>query len=90
MEKNGPEKKFKAGPVSATIWKNEVKNKDGEKGAYYSVTIDRSYKDKSDKWQTTNSLRINDLPRAGLVLDKAFEYLTLKEYGHTDDDEVVI
>jgi len=86
MEGNAPEKKFKAGPVTATIWKNQATRPNGEKAEYYTVTIERSYKDKDDKWQTTNSLRINDLPKADLILSKAYEYLTLKEFGSNAEE----
>lgn len=88
MEGNAPEKKFKAGPVSATIWKNQGTKANGEKTEYYTVTLERSYKDKDDKWQKTNSLRINDLPKADLILSKAYEYLTLKEFG-SDAEEII-
>jgi hypothetical protein len=73
------EKKFNAGAINATIWKNETKNKTGEKIEYKSVTLQRSYKDKNDEWQHTNSLRSLDIPKAILVLNKAFEYLNLKK-----------
>ncbi|MBD3203993.1 hypothetical protein GF327_06845 [Candidatus Woesearchaeota archaeon] len=76
---NLPEKKFRAGAISATIWSNETTNKNGEKVNYKTISIQRNYTDKNDQWQSTNSLRINDLPRAELVLKKAYEYLVLKE-----------
>jgi len=78
MEKNKPIKKFKAGGVSATIWKNtnKVNGKDVE---FQTIAIDRSYTDKDKKWRTTSSMRINDLPKVELVARKAYEYLTLKE-----------
>ena len=75
-EENLPEKKFRAGAVTATIWKNTSQNGDGE---YSTISFERSYKDKNDNWQTTNSLRVNDLPKAKLVLDKAYEYLVLNK-----------
>ena len=71
--KNMPEMKFRAGAVSATIWRN-----DGENGSYNTVQIERSFK-KDDKWQSTGTLRLNDLPKAVLALGKAYEYLVLKE-----------
>lgn len=70
-----PVKKFSSGAVQAAIWENEGK----EGKPFYSVSIDRRYKDKNDEWQSTNSLKANDLPKAALVLNKAFEYLTLKD-----------
>lgn len=79
MEKNLPEKKFRAAPVSATIWANQGTSKNGESVTYRTISLERNYKDKEGKWQKTNSFRINDLPKAALVLNKAYEYLVLKE-----------
>ncbi|MDP2749364.1 MAG: hypothetical protein Q8O89_00860 [Nanoarchaeota archaeon] len=80
MEKNTPEKKIKAGAVNATIWKNQAKTNNGNgDGSFFTVAIDRRYKDKDGKWQSTTSFRVNDLPRVALVMQKAYEYLVLKE-----------
>ncbi len=76
---NRPEKKFRAGAISATIWLNEGQRKTGETAAYKTISLDRNYKDKTGAWKSTNSFRINDLPRAALVLNKAYEYLSLRE-----------
>ena len=76
---NAPEKKFRAGAVSATIWKNKAENKEGSEVEYKTISIERNYTDKEGKWQSTNSFRTNDLPKAKVVLDKAYEYLVLKE-----------
>ena len=74
-EKNKPEKKFRAGAVTATIWKNQTEdNKE-----YSTVSFERSYKDKNDEWKTTNSLRVNDLPKAAMVISKAYEFLALND-----------
>jgi len=82
MEKNKPEKKFRAGPVTATIWRNATE--DGTK-EYNTVSFDRVYKDKNGEWKNTNSLRVNDLPKAAMVLSKAYEYLAMQG---KDDEEV--
>lgn len=74
-----PEKKFKIGAISATIWANEVTTKDGKKAVYKTISFERRYKDKNDEWQKTTSLRVNDLPKANLVLSKAYEYINLNE-----------
>lgn len=70
---NLPEKKFRAGAISATIWLNKAEN-----GDYRTISIERNYK-KEEKWQSTNTLRINDLPKANVVLQKAYEYLVLNQ-----------
>ena len=73
-----PEKRFNAGAISATIWNNEkaVGNTTVE---MRSISLQRNYKDKDGTWKSVSSFRINDLPKAKLVLDKAYEYLTMKE-----------
>ena len=81
---NSPEKKFRAGAIAATIWKNDVE-KEGKTFEFKTVSLERNYKDKNDEWQTTSTLRINDIPKAVLVLNKAYEYLTLKEQNMHDE-----
>ena len=71
-----PEKKIRAGGISCTIWSNKTKVGEAE---YKTITFERSYKDAEGTWQTTNGLRVNDLPKAELVLRKAFEYCQLGE-----------
>ncbi|MFH2019949.1 MAG: hypothetical protein ABIJ34_00915 [archaeon] len=75
---NAPEKKFRSGGICATVWKNQSV-KDGKVVEFRTVSFDRNYQDKEGEWNTTNSLRVNDLPRASLVLQKAYEYVALRE-----------
>ena len=77
MGKKHPDKKFRAGAISATIWANETKNDKGEIVNYKTISFDRNYMDKDGNWKTTNSLRTSDLPKAILVMQKAYEYLAL-------------
>tara|TARA_Y100000310_G_C20588680_1_gene766803 strand:+ start:625 stop:897 length:273 start_codon:yes stop_codon:yes gene_type:complete len=76
---NIPKKKFSTGVLSATVWENQGKSKAGEEVSFNTVTFQRRYQDKEGNWQTTNNLRLNDLPRASLVLQKAYEYLVMKD-----------
>ena len=76
---NQPEKKSSTGAISATVWKNNgTSKKNGESVEFKTVTLQRRYTDKEGKWQTSSNLRTNDLPKASLVLQKAYEYLVLK------------
>lgn len=77
---NKPLKKFRAGSLSATVWEN-IGQKDGNAVVFNTVSFERSYKGKDGNWQTTNSLRASDLPKAAMVLTKAYEYLICKEIG---------
>ncbi len=79
MTGNIPEKKFRAGAVSVTVWRNKGQTQQGEETEYSTVSIERAYKDKAGAWQNASSLRVNDLPKAGVALQKAYEYLVLKE-----------
>jgi hypothetical protein len=78
-EGNMPEKKFRAGAISATVWLNRGHLQNGEESEYKTISIERSYTDKEGKWQSTNSMRVNDLPKAMVVLQKAYEQLILNE-----------
>ena len=86
-EKNLPEAKFRAGPVCATVWKN-TGMQDGKETEYKTVSFERSYKDRDGQWKSTSSLRVNDIPRAEVVLKKAFEYLVLKGQGNGISEEI--
>lgn len=83
-----PEKKFSTGSVSATVWQNKGKSKTGEEVSFRTVSFQRRYTDKEGNWKTTSTLRINDLPRGALVLQKAYEYLVLK--GTQDNTEAPV
>lgn len=85
--KNAPEKKFRASPMTATIWSNEVVSQDGRLTVFRTINLERTYKDKEGKWQKTNSLRVNDLPKAILVLNKAYEFISVKEEGDEITEE---
>ena len=76
MEKNMPEKKFKSGSIVATVWSNSS-SKDGQSFNYKTVSLQRLYTDKSGKWQSSSTLRLNDLPKASMILEEAYRYLAL-------------
>ncbi len=74
---NKPEKKFSCGSISASIWAN-TKVANGEKVKFYSVTINKAYKEGED-WKYTNSFNIEDLPKVALVATEAYKYVRLRE-----------
>jgi len=73
MERKQPEISFKAGSITAAVWINN-----SGKGDYYTVSLKRDYKE-NDQWKTTNSLRVNDLPKAKMVLEKAYEFTVMNK-----------
>ncbi len=71
-----PEKKFQAGGIEASIFENEVQQ-NGKPIKIKKVAFQKRYKSSDGSWKSTGSLDINDLPKAILVLSKAYEYLAL-------------
>lgn len=54
---------------------------EGEVKQLRSVAFQKVYKDQEGNWKTTSSLSRDDLPKAMIVLGKAFEHLSLREYA---------
>ena len=84
---HGPLKSFKSGALQVTIWENENLTNEGQVIAIKSVTFERRYKDKNGEWKSTNNLKANDLPKAALLLSKAYEYLVLTGEDMVDSSE---
>lgn len=72
-----PEKKFRAGAISVSVWQNAGTSKTGEPTSYRTISLQRGYKDKNGEWKNTTSLRVNDLPKAALLMKKAYEHIVL-------------
>ena len=84
---NKPEKVFKVGAVRASVFQNTITH-NNRQVVLPKVVIEVRYKDKAGHWQGTNSLSLNDLPKAILALQKAFEHLTSRnESGEGPSDE---
>ena len=90
MEKTLPIKKFRIGAITASVWNNSGQKTDGQPFEFKSVTFERSYKDKEGAWKNTNSLRLNDLPKAALVLNKAYEFLSFNPDSSNSVSEEVV
>ncbi len=84
MENAQPEKKLRAGAISATVWKNSQVGKEGKAYDYYSISLDRSYKDPSGSWKHATSFRLADLPKARLLIDKVYEEFAMKNNAQAE------
>jgi len=69
-----PEKVFRAGAVRASVFRNTIE-KNGQQIPLPKVVLEARYKDKQGNWQGTNSLSMNELPKAMVALRNAYEYL---------------
>ncbi len=70
-----PEKRFQSGGIEASIFENEIQQ-NGKTLKIKKVAFQKRYKS-AQGWKTTYSLDINDIPKAVLVLTKAYEFLVL-------------
>ena len=62
-----PEKKFRCGPITASIFA-EARVVNGQMVKFHSTCIDKAYKD-ADQWKHTTSFAAEDLPKVGLAGD---------------------
>jgi hypothetical protein len=69
-----PEKVFKMGAVRASIFRNTIMQ-NGVPIELPKVVLEVRYKDAGGQWKGTNSLSLNDLPKAVLALQSAYAYL---------------
>ena len=78
QEGKRPEKNFKVGAVSAAVWTNTYAARNGREFDVTRVVLDRAYKDARGDWKNTSSLDVNDIPKAMLALQRAYEYIATK------------
>lgn len=64
---NKPVQHIRRSSVQAAIWKNAGK----DDGAFYTVTIERRYRDKSGEWKTTHAFGRDELLIVAKVADLA-------------------
>ena len=79
---NKPEKVFQHGALKAAVFFNEHE-RDGRPFTVKRVSFQKVYLDKEGNLKTTTSLDVNDLPKAVVVLQKAYDYLTVREVDDT-------
>ena len=72
-----PEKVFRIGYVSASIFENEIKTDDGKR-AVRNVNLQRRYKD-GDEWKSASTFGLGDMPCAVRVLQLAQQYVETVE-----------
>ncbi len=74
---NQPEKQFRIGYVSASVFVNQVETTDGKR-QLRNVQLQRRYKD-GDEWKSSTSFGLADLPNAIRVLQLARQHVEAVE-----------
>lgn len=65
---NQPTDTLRDGSLKATIWKNE-----GEKGAFFSVNLSRTYKDDAGNYHDSDSFSGSELLRIAHLASRAYD-----------------
>ena len=78
MVGNKPVKKIRAGQISAALWENEIEV-NGQTKTVLKATLDRRYRDRNGKWQSSQSFSRNEIPVAIYCLIRAFDAMVDKE-----------
>ena len=74
-----PIKEFRAGGVKLAIWQNTAQQ-NGRRVIRHTVRIGKRYFDQQrNAWVDSEYFLTNDLPRLRLLVEKAFEYVTLSK-----------
>lgn len=79
-----PEKTYRMGLVSASVFVNEYEVDKGKRKTRRSVVLQRSYRD-GDVWKQTNSFGLGDLPAAIRVLELAQSHVESPEVESLPD-----
>lgn len=77
MASNAPEKTFRIGLVSASVFVNEIDGDNGKR-TIRNVNLQRRYRD-GDSWKSSTSFGLADIPVALRVLQLAQEYVEERE-----------
>ena len=86
---NQPIKKFRISNWEGVVWDNK-KSMNGVEIEYKTITVSRGYKKKDeDIWRSEiiNNIRLNDIPKLRIILDKLQDYLYFEAREH-DKEEV--
>ena len=54
---------------------------------FRNVAVERNYKDKEGNWKSTNTFRVQDLPKVELVCRQAYEYLNSAKDTENEEAE---
>ena len=78
-----PEKSFKCGGCEAAVFENEIV-KGGKKLGIKKISFQKRYKNADGEWKSTGSLDVNEIPKAILVLFRAYEYVCSRNSDESD------
>jgi len=88
MTGQAPVAKFRAGQVSAALWKNDIQVR-GQTIKVLKASVQRRYKD-TGEWKSSMSFSRNEIPLAIYCLGKAFEKIIEAQTSSSDKSNNVV
>ena len=82
MSKSKPEKVFRIGAISASIFVNKVGEGDSQRSVR-NVSVQRNFKADDGNWKSTNSFGLAELSQLKQIVELAAEYVTSMEADAT-------
>jgi hypothetical protein len=82
-----PEKSYRYGAINVAVFENEVIS-GGKTIKLKKVSFQKRYKDSDGEWKNTNSLDVNDIPKAILALSRVYESLVLSDRTAENTDSL--
>lgn len=73
------EVRYRSGLCGVTIFSQEIDTEKYGKRKVFTFNLQRSYKDKEDKWQHTNSFRKTDVPNVQALMNRVLDFLYINE-----------
>ena len=84
MTNQTPVKEYRSGALSVAIWRNETQE-NGKTIVKHSVRPQKRYRDDNNNWKDTCYLFPDEIPRMAMLLNKAYEFIQLKESKDAED-----
>lgn len=85
-EPRQPEEEIRVGgTITTSIWRHETQRGD-RTVVNYNVQLQKRYFDKADQtWKTSTTFFPDELPRAQLALQRAYEYIMIQSNNDAGD-----
>jgi len=79
-----PEKVFRVGSVSASVFTNEVGEGDSKR-TVRNVNLQRTYRTESGDWKSSSSFALTELAQLRMVVDQAIAHVAAVEMDATSE-----
>ena len=84
MSKQKPIKEFRIGQIQVAVWRNESQE-NGQTIVKHSVRIQKRFRDEDSEYKDTNNYFPDELPKLSLAVNRAYEFIALKERNPEDE-----